>query len=101
MPELPEVETVCLALSKIVNNAKIEDIEILRSDLRWKIKKYLKDNLENDSFKQPHRKGKYILIPTTKYNIFLIHLGMIGQIKIRDNFESIFKHDHVRMTIKS
>ena len=101
MPELPEVETVCLALSKIVYNSKIEDIEVLRSDLRWKIKKSLKHDLENDYFKQPFRRGKYILIPTIKDNIFLIHLGMSGQIKIRDNFESIFKHDHVRVTIKS
>ena len=101
MPELPEVETVCLALSKIVNNAEIVDIEILRRDLRWKIKKSLKNDLENDFFKHPLRRGKYILIPTIKDNILLIHLGMSGQIKIRDKFESIFKHDHVRITIKS
>ena len=60
MPELPEVETVCLALSKIVYNSKIEDIEVLRSDLRWKIKKSLKHDLENDYFKQPLRRGKYL-----------------------------------------
>ncbi|MDC3116503.1 bifunctional DNA-formamidopyrimidine glycosylase/DNA-(apurinic or apyrimidinic site) lyase [Alphaproteobacteria bacterium] len=101
MPELPEVETVCLALSKIVNNAKIEDIDILRSDLRWKIKKSLKNDLENDCFRQPFRRGKYILIPTIKDNIFLIHLGMSGQIKITNKFESLLKHDHVRITIKS
>ena len=101
MPELPEVETVRLALSKIIYNSKIEDVDVLRSDLRWKIKKSLKHDLENDYFKQPLRRGKYILIPTIKDNIFLIHLGMSGQIKIRENFESIFKHDHVRVTIKS
>ena len=101
MPELPEVETVCLALSKIVNNAKIEDIDILRSDLRWEIKKSLKNDLENDCFRQPFRRGKYILIPTIKDNIFLIHLGMSGQIKITNKFESLLKHDHVRITIKS
>ena len=32
MPELPEVETVCLALSKILNNSRVSDIEILYSD---------------------------------------------------------------------
>ena len=101
MPELPEVETVCLALSKIANNAEILDIEILRRDLRWKIKKSLKNDLENDFFKHPFRRGKFILIPTIKDNILLIHLGMSGQIKIRDNFENFFKHDHVRITIKS
>ena len=34
MPELPEVETVRLALSKIVYNSKIEDVYIIISDLR-------------------------------------------------------------------
>ena len=70
MPELPEVETVCLALSKIVNNAEIVDIEIRRRDLRWKIKKSLKNHLENDFLKHPLRRGKYILIPT----IILYHI---------------------------
>ena len=101
MPELPEVETVCLALSKVVNNAKILKTEIFRNDLRWKIKKSLKKDLQNDFLKQPFRRGKYILVPTTKDNIFLIHLGMSGQIKIRDSIETLLKHDHVRITIKS
>ena len=48
MPELPEVETVRLGLSKIVYNSKIEDVDVLRSDLRWKIKKSLK----HDTFRK-------------------------------------------------
>ena len=31
MPELPEVETVCLALSKIVNNSKVRNVKIIRN----------------------------------------------------------------------
>ena len=42
-------------------------------------------DLEQDIFKKPYRRGKYILIPTYKGNIFLIHLGMSGQIKITTN----------------
>ena len=101
MPELPEVETVSLALSKVVTNAKILKTEIFRNDLRWNIKKSLKKDLHNDFFKKPFRRGKYILVPTNKDNILLIHLGMSGQIKIRDNFETLLKHDHVRIKIKS
>jgi len=101
MPELPEVETVSLALSKVVINAKILKIQIFRSDLRWKIKNSLKKDLQNDFFKQPFRRGKFILVPTINENIFLIHLGMSGQIKIRENSETLLKHDHVRITIKS
>ena len=44
MPELPEVETVCLALSKILNNSRIINIDLFRKDLRWNIK----ENLEAD-----------------------------------------------------
>ena len=101
MPELPEVETVSLALSKVVTNAKILKTEIFRNDLRWNIKKSLKKDLHNDFFKKPFRRGKYILVPTNKDNILLIHLGMSGQIKIRDSFETLLKHDHVRIKIKS
>ena len=34
MPELPEVETVSLALSKLIKNTKVIEVEILRKDLR-------------------------------------------------------------------
>ena len=101
MPELPEVETVSLALSKVINNAKVVKTEIFRNDLRWKIKKSLKKDLQNDLLEKPFRRGKFILIPTIKDNIFLIHLGMSGQIKIRESIETLLKHDHVRITIKS
>ena len=101
MPELPEVETVCLALSKIVNNSKIRNIKIFRKDLRWNIKENLKEDLEKDTFKKPYRRGKYILIPTIRENIFLIHLGMSGQIKIRSDYYNLSKHDHIQMIIET
>ena len=101
MPELPEVETVCLALSQIVINSKVSNVNILRKDLRWEIKKKIKSDLEKDFFKQPYRRGKYILIPTFRDNILLIHLGMSGQIKIRANKNHLSKHDHFRMIIET
>ena len=47
MPELPEVETVRLAISKVVNKALIEKVDIFRYDLRWKIKDDLKTKTSN------------------------------------------------------
>ena len=82
MPELPEVETVCLALTKIVKNAKVRNVKIIRKDLRWNIKKDFEIELRQKILNKPYRRGKYILIPTSKDNILLIHLGMSGQIKI-------------------
>jgi len=101
MPELPEVETVRLALSKLIKNTKVIEVEILRKDLRWKIKNTLKKSLKNDILIESYRRGKYILIPTLRDNILLIHLGMSGQIKIRNTKEILLKHDHVRITIES
>ena len=101
MPELPEVETVTRALSKIVKRSKVKSIEIYRTDLRWKVPDDLKEILENDIFEKPFRRGKYILIPTKKNNILLIHLGMSGQIKIKESVPTLLKHDHIRIIIEN
>lgn len=100
MPELPEVETVCLALSKIVNNSKVQNVELFRNDLRWNVRDSLKLDLEEDILTKPYRRGKYILIPTVKKNILLFHLGMSGIIKITDKKDNLSKHDHFRLKIK-
>ena len=101
MPELPEVETVCLALSKIVNNSKVRNVKIIRKDLRWNIKKNFEIELTQKILKKPYRRGNYILIPTSKENILLIHLGMSGQIKITANKNIHSKHDHLIITIEN
>ena len=101
MPELPEVETVTRALSKIISNCEIMLVEIKRDDLRWKIPQNLKLDLESDSFCKPYRKGKYILTPTKNGNVMLIHLGMSGHIKIKDTIPDLIKHDHVRIIIRN
>ena len=99
MPELPEVETVCRALSKVTKNFKIKTIKFYRKDLRWQVKDNIEINLQDNVFIKPYRRGKYILIPTNKDNILLIHLGMSGQIRIKNKTDTILKHDHMRMSV--
>ena len=100
MPELPEVETVCRALSKVIKNSTIKKIEFYRKDLRWQVKDNLEVSLKNNIFIDPYRRGKYILIPTNTDKIFLIHLGMSGQIRIKKK-DIIQKHDHMRMIVEN
>ena len=100
MPELPEVETVCRALSKVIKNSTIKKIEFYRKDLRWQVKDNLEVTLKNNIFKDPYRRGKYILIPTNTDKIFLIHLGMSGQIRIKKK-DIVQKHDHMRMIVEN
>ena len=99
MPELPEVETVCRALSKVIKNSTIKKIEFYRKDLRWQVKDNLEVSLKNNIFIDPYRRGKYILIPTYTDKIFLIHLGMSGQIRIKKK-DIVQKHDHMRMIVE-
>ena len=100
MPELPEVETVCRALSKVIKNSRIKKIEFYRKDLRWQVKDNLEVSLKNNIFIDPYRRGKYILIPTNTDKIFLIHLGMSGQIRIKKK-DIVQKHDHMRMIVEN
>ena len=100
MPELPEVETVCRALSKVITNSRIKKIEFYRKDLRWQVKDNLEVSLKNNIFIDPYRRGKYILIPTNTDKIFLIHLGMSGQIRIKKK-DIVQKHDHMRMIVEN
>jgi formamidopyrimidine-DNA glycosylase len=100
MPELPEVETVCRALSKVMKNSTIKKIEFYRKDLRWQVKDNLEVSLKNNIFIDPYRRGKYILIPTNTDKIFLIHLGMSGQIRIKKK-DIVQKHDHMRMIVEN
>ena len=101
MPELPEVETVCLALSKILNNSRVNNIEIFRRDLRWNLKENLETSLKEKILKKPYRRGKYILIPTSKEHLLLIHLGMSGTIKIISGEYNLSKHDHIKINIET
>ena len=100
MPELPEVETVCRALSKVIKNSTIKKIEFYRKDLRWQVKDNLEVSLKNNVFIDPYRRGKYILIPTNTDKIFLIHLGMSGQIRIKKK-DIVQKHDHMRIIVEN
>ena len=100
MPELPEVETVCRALSKVIKNSRIKKIQFYRKDLRWQVKDNLEVSLKNNIFIGPYRRGKYILIPTNTDKIFLIHLGMSGQIRIKKK-DIVQKHDHMRLIVEN
>ena len=100
MPELPEVETVCRALSKVIKNSKIKKIEFYRKDLRWQVKDNFEVTLKNNIFIDPYRRGKYSLIPTNTDKIFLIHLGMSGQIRIKKK-DIVQKHDHMRLIVEN
>lgn len=95
MPELPEVETVCRELQKIltVNPSCIREIQVLRRDLRVLIPKKLSQDLIGQKILNVRRRAKYLIFDTEKFTI-LSHLGMSGSWRIESDLQKSKKHDH-------
>ena len=93
MPELPEVETVCNELRKVLLGKKFVRIEALRGNIRLPIPDLAV--LEGLKIKNIERRAKYIIVNFGKTDDSLvIHLGMSGKILIGPKAVRK-KHDHV------
>lgn len=103
MPELPEVETVRRGLKPLLENARIERVELRRANLRSAFPKHFVESLEGACIKNLRRRAKYILADLDNGYVWLTHLGMSG------SFRSIAKgrpftpekHDHVIVTLNN
>ena len=99
MPELPEVETICRALTKRIVNHKIIKVNRitslrLRTEIPHDLFKIIDSSITNIS-----RRSKYILIHLSNKMILIIHLGMSGKILIKDKRYQIQKHDHIEFIL--
>lgn len=89
MPELPEVETVCIGISSKIVGTKLLDIKLNRPDLRWPLPVDLVKRLKYSVITKVSRRGKYILVGASNGETLIIHLGMSGRIVIeKDGFPS-------------
>ncbi len=96
MPELPEVETVCRALSCHLLGRKIVDVEVRQAQLRQKIDPAeLNATCKNRTILSLRRRAKYIIIELDSTNGLLLHLGMTGKFRFVDKSEAFRKHEHV------
>lgn len=98
MPELPEVETIRLQLSKHILNKEITDVIVRQKKLRWEIPKNLTAKLLKQKFQKITRRGKYLIFQFANTEYLIIHLGMSGKLIL--NLESLssretLKHEHV------
>ena len=94
MPELPEVETVKLALIPALQNRQVLSAFVGRKNLRWNLPENLSNRLINKSFTRLTRRGKYVLMYLDSDEVLLLHLGMSGSIRIYNQKPNLRKHDH-------
>ena len=99
MPELPEVETVRIALNEHLLKCKISKVRINVKNLRFPVPNNLEKSLEGKVFEKINRRGKYLLINFKQDLSLLVHLGMTGVFKINNSYNPE-KHDHIVIELK-
>jgi len=107
MPELPEVETVRRGLAPAMEGARFAKVEVRHRGLRWPIAKDFEKRLQGQKVEGLGRRAKYLLADLSSGDVLLMHLGMSGSFRLRQNGRQPLgdpryfatakddKHDHV------
>ena len=96
MPELPEVETIRIALASALEGKTITHAKTFRPDLRFPLPTNFAQKLHQRRITRVTRWSKYLLLGLDNHQWWLIHLGMSGQCLIVDpDTTQPTKHDHV------
>lgn len=99
MPELPEVETVRDGLARFVVGARVRDVEVLRD---YSVRRHdggpaaFADQLRGRRLAAAARRGKFLWLPVGQDAALLAHLGMSGQLLVRDGADP-WVHPHLRV----
>ena len=104
MPELPEIEHLRVGLEQHLVKARLTNVIVRRSDLRWEIPQKRIEALVGSVCTRVSRRAKYLLfhLNSNPPSVLLIHLGMSGRLTIDalDDFNGLppwKKHEHWRM----
>ncbi len=92
MPELPEVETVRRAMQEALPGRAICRVETSDKRLREQLDRPRLQSLRGERFTSARRRAKYLLLDLDSGTTLLVHLGMSGNLLLRDPGA---KHDHV------
>lgn len=83
MPELPEVETIRRGLTKLVEGARIDAVDMRRADLRFAFPRDLA-SIAGTTITAIRRRAKYLLFDLSDGRVLLSHLGMTGAWRVDD-----------------
>lgn len=106
MPELPEVECIVRDLRSKIMGRVITGLSLREKALNNLLKTNTErfyQGLMNQTVTTVIRKGKYILLPLSNDNVWVIHLGMTGKLWVfeaedvdfLDQLDQIDKHTHM------
>src|ERR1700745_479268 len=87
MPELPEVETVRRGLQPVMEGSTILHAEARRSDLRFPFQTDFVARLAGQTVIGLGRRAKYLMADLASGDVLLMHLGMSGSFRVRNDEE--------------
>ncbi len=99
MPELPEVETVRRSLERLIAGQSIVAVQVREPRLRKPVAKNFAAILTGRVIHSVGRRGKYLNLRLDDEHVWLVHLGMTGQLTVCDPQTPLRTHDHVVMTL--
>jgi formamidopyrimidine-DNA glycosylase len=97
MPELPEVETVVRDLRPLLVGKRLAAIRTSRRQLRTKWSKSWEAKLTGSRVSAIRRRGKWILLDLDPIGLFIVHLGMTGQLTVVPR--SAARENHVHLIV--
>ncbi len=101
MPELPEVETVRRSLERLLLGQTIVRVEIREPRLRRPLAPDFAGLLTGRTIEQIKRRGKYLHFGLDNQQVWLVHLGMTGQLIVDEPAAAILPHDHILVFLQN
>ncbi|MCP4327535.1 MAG: bifunctional DNA-formamidopyrimidine glycosylase/DNA-(apurinic or apyrimidinic site) lyase [Alphaproteobacteria bacterium] len=99
MPELPEVETVCRGLAKVLEGRRLTNVEARRPDLRIPLPQDFCQRLTGNRVVRVGRRAKYMVVSFADGAVLISHLGMSGRMVIAEvPHQPPGAHDHIIFT---
>jgi formamidopyrimidine-DNA glycosylase len=95
MPELPEVETVRRSLERLLIGQTIIAVEVREPRLRRPLMPDFATALTGRRIEQIARRGKYLHLALDDGRVWLVHLGMTGQLVLGHQQDPLEPHDHL------
>jgi formamidopyrimidine-DNA glycosylase len=96
VPELPEVETIAADLRPQLVGHLIERVESLYPGMvRHPDAELFKAGLRGRRIEALTRRGKYLLFHLDSHELFVVHLGMTGQLRVTQPDAPVEPHTHL------
>jgi len=95
VPELPEIETVARTLAPAVIGRRVVAVRVRERRLRGGVAPTFAARLTGRRIEAVARRGKYLLAPLDDGRLWLVHLGMTGQLTLAPHGRPDRRHDHV------